>query len=332
MRESGDLRMSAPRATGKARAALVAFAMACMAGLASAFAATSASPTPAAGAPAAAGAASAAMRAAALRARYASLASQLEHSPFGQRLYLESVESPHGLRGDIYALVDYPFAAVSGTFAAAPRWCDALILHLNVKYCRAGVRDQRPVLSVLLGHKYDQPLADAFHVEFAYVLAASAPDYLEVHLDARRGPLGTQDYRIAFEAVALEVGRAFLHLRYSYDYGLEGRVAMSAYLATAGRDKVGFTTIAGAGSDGPQYIGGARGMAERNTMRYYLAIDACLGALAAPAPQRFEQSLERWFSATERHAHQLHEIDHDSYVAMKRREYQRQQLGALPAP
>ena len=329
--------MSAARATGKTRAALVAFAMACTAGAASAAAATSASPAPAptapvVSAPAAAGAASAATRAAALRARYASLAATFEHSAFGQRLYLESVETPHGLQGDIYALVDYPFAAVSGTFAAAPRWCDALILHLNVKYCRAGVRDQRPVLSVLLGHKYDQPLADAFHVEFAYVLAAAAPDYLEVHLDAHRGPLGTQDYRIAFEAVALEVGRAFLHLRYSYVYGLEGRVAMRAYLATAGRDKVGFTTIASAGSDGPQFIGGARGMAERNTMRYYLAIDACLAALAAPAPQRFEQSLERWFSATERHARQLHEIDHDSYVAMKRREYQRQQPGAQPAP
>jgi hypothetical protein len=31
-------------------------------------------------------------------------------------------------------------------------------------------------------------------------------------------------------------------------------------------------------------------------MRYYLAIDACLGALATPAPERFEESLERWFT------------------------------------
>ena len=60
-------------------------------------------------------------------------------------------------------------------------------------------------------------------------------------------------------------------------------------------------------------------------MRYYLAIDAYLGSLAAPAPQRFEQSLERWYSGTERYPRQLHEIDRDSYLAMKRREYQRQQ-------
>ena len=260
-----------------------------------------------------------------MRARYALLAQRLENSPFRQRLYLESVENPHGLQGDIYALVDYPIATVSGAFSSAARWCDALILHLNVKYCRATVRDQRPVLSLALGRKYDQPLSDAFNIQFVYTLSAPAADYLEVRLDAHEGPLGTQDYRIAFAAVAIEGGRTFLHLRYSYSYGFEGRVAMKAYLATAGRGKVGFTTDSAASAAAPQFIGGARGMAERNTMRYYLAIDAALGALAAPAPQRFEQSLERWFTATERYARQLHEVDHDTYIAMKRREYQRQQ-------
>ena len=42
-------------------------------------------------------------------------------------------------------------------------------------------------------------------------------------------------------------------------------------------------------------------------MRYYLAIDAYLGALATPAPARFEQSLERWFDATELYPRQLRE-------------------------
>lgn len=60
-------------------------------------------------------------------------------------------------------------------------------------------------------------------------------------------------------------------------------------------------------------------------MRYYLAIDAHLGALATPAPERFEESLERWFTATERYALQLHEVDHDAYLTMKRREHLRQQ-------
>jgi hypothetical protein len=56
-----------------------------------------------------------------------------------------------------------------------------------------------------------------------------------------------------------------------------------------------------------------------------LAIDACLGALASPAPERFEESLEWWFTATERFALQLHEADHDAYLTMSAVEYLRQQ-------
>jgi len=41
-----------------------------------------------------------------------------------------------------------------------------------------------------------------------------------------------------------------------------------------GSDKVGFS-IVGQGADGqPTLVGGVRGMLERNTMRYYLAVDA----------------------------------------------------------
>jgi len=60
-------------------------------------------------------------------------------------------------------------------------------------------------------------------------------------------------------------------------------------------------------------------------MRYYLAIDAYLGTLPAPAPERLERSFERWFNATERFPRQLHEVDRDAYLEMKRSEYHRQQ-------
>jgi hypothetical protein len=92
-----------------------------------------------------------------------------------------------------------------------------------------------------------------------------------------------------------------------------------------GSDKVGFTVVGAPTNQQPKFIGGVRGAIERNTMRYYLAIDAYLVALATPAPDRFEMSLERWFSATELYPLQLREIDRDSYFAMKRSEYARQQ-------
>jgi hypothetical protein len=96
------------------------------------------------------------------------------------------------------------------------------------------------------------------------------------------------------------------------------------YLATSGSDKVGFTVIGDPNDPNPKFIGGVRGAIERNTMRYYLAIDAYLGALATPAPKRFERSLERWFNATELYPRQLREVDRDAYFAMKRSEYARQ--------
>ena len=130
---------------------------------------------------------------------------------------------------------------------------------------------------------------------------------------------------MVLELIALEGERSFLHMQYSYGFGLLARIAMHAYFATSGYSKVGFTMVEGGQDRLPYLIGGVRGALERNTMRYYLAIDAYLGALAVPAPQRFEESLERWFTATEHHALQLHEVDHDDYVTMKRHEYLRQQ-------
>jgi hypothetical protein len=263
--------------------------------------------------------------ASALRARHAALSAQLEHGPFPQQLHVESIDDPGASQGEVYAVVDYPVATVIDAFSSPANWGDALILHLNVKYCRPGSRDGRTVLSTAIGRNFEQPLSRAYRVELNFGIAASQPDYVDIELKARKGPLGTANYRISLEAVGLESERAFVHLRYAYTYGFLGRVAMKRYLATSGRDKVGFTVIGDPNDPQPKFIGGVRGAIERNTMRYYLAIDAYLGSLATPAPARFEQSLERWFSATELYPLQLREIDRESYFAMKRSEYARQQ-------
>lgn len=263
--------------------------------------------------------------ASALQARYAALTEQLQRSPFPQPLYIESVEGRRASSGDVYAIVAYPIAAVRDALTNPLAWCDALILHLNVKYCHPVSRDEHTVLSVAIGRKHDQPLRSASRVEFAYNIAMSRADYLDVELSARNGPVGTGNYRIALEAVGLEHDRALVHLRYSYTYGSAGRLAMQMYLATSGSDKVGFTMIGNPNDPRPEFIGGVRGAIERNTMRYYLAIDAYLATLATPAPERFEKSLERWFDATELYPRQLHEVGRNAYLTMKRSEYQRQQ-------
>jgi hypothetical protein len=82
---------------------------------------------------------------------------------------------------------------------------------------------------------------------------------------------------------------------------------------------VGFTR------EGDAYIGGMRGVVERNTMRYFLAIEAYLAGLSAPPAQRLDRRLQAWFSATERYPRQLREMDRNTYMTMKRGEVARQQ-------
>jgi len=261
----------------------------------------------------------------ALRAKYGELRDQLRNNNFQRALYIDSSEAGDALKGDIYAVLDHPFSVVGNALKAPSDWCDILILPFNTKYCHAVDSNGGAALHVRIGRKYDQPVEKAYRLDFALRPVAAAPDYFESRLNAPIGPVGTKDYRIAVAAIPLDGGRTFLHLSYSYGYGIAGRMAMQAYLATAGSDKVGFTVTGRDGNGQPIYIGGMRGAVERNAMRYYLAIDAHLGSLRSPADQQLEKRIQTWFDATERYSRQLREMDRTTYVAMKRGEHERQQ-------
>ena len=263
--------------------------------------------------------------AATLRAKYVSLEGALLLNQFGQPLVLDSAETQTGLRGDIYAVVDFPFAAVRTELSNPEHWCDVMILHINTKYCHATRAPSGTTLKVNIGKKTPEKLAATSRLEFKYKVAQATPDYVEVVLDARDGPLGTSDYRIRLEMMALANDRTFLHLTYSYAVNFAGRLAMRSYLATVGSAKVGFT-VSGTGADGqPTHIAGVRGLMERNTMRYYLAIDSFLGAASDAPGEQLEHRLQSWFAAVERYPQQLHELDRGAYLEMKRAEHLRQQ-------
>ncbi|WP_414694507.1 hypothetical protein [Paraburkholderia sp.] len=268
-------------------------------------------------------------RAASLRDKYQSLTQQLAQNQFQRPLYLESQELPSALSGDIYGVVKYPFALVNDTLnhptQGPANWCDVLILHLNIKYCHASTSANGTVLAVNIGKKTEESLSSSYRVQFNYHPAASTSDYFRVELSAATGPLSTKDYRIVLEAIPVGDNRTFIHLTYAYGYGTAGRLAMKAYLATIGSDKVGFSTTRDPSTNETQYIGGVRGLVERNTMRYYLAIEAYLGALSSPPNGRLDKRLTDWFSATEQYPRQLHEVSRADYMQMKHNEYQRQQ-------
>ncbi len=261
---------------------------------------------------------------ASLREKYNASQERLAHNQFKRAMFLDSAKTPGSVNGDIYARVEHPFAAVRAALASPRHWCDILSLHPNTKYCRASVVEKRDVLKVSIGRKYDQPLEDAHPLLFVYRIAVQTPDYLQVALTADKGPLSTSNYRIVLAAVPLRDGQTFIHLSYAYAYGVVGRLALQGYLATLGKDKVGFTIDGMQADKQPRYIGGTRGLIERNTMRYFLAIDAFLGALSGSAQARFEQRIHNWFNAIERYPRQLHEMEQGEYFAMKRKEYRRQ--------
>ena len=261
-----------------------------------------------------------------LRDKYTELGKQLRNNQFQRALYLDSAESSRDLKGEIYAVVDFPFPAVNAALNNPAHWCDVLIQHMNIKYCHASRKKSGTVLAVNLGKKYYQQLTDAYRLEFNYRAVTTTPEYFAVELNAEKGPLSTHDYHIWVEATAVKGERTFLHISYAYAFGLPGRIAMQGYLATTARDKVGFT-ITGKQSNGqPAYIQGVRGVVERNIMRYYLAIDAYLAALTTPPKDQLEKRLQHWYNATDQYARQLHEVERDDYLEMKRSEYQRQQV------
>lgn len=260
-----------------------------------------------------------------LKNKYTELNKQLTNNQFNRALYLHSEESSRDLKGEIYAVVDYPFSTFNTALSDPAHWCDAMILNLNVKYCHMANNQSGNLLTLNIGKKHFQPISDTYRIEFKYPDIISTPNYFIAEFNAKEGPLGTSDYRILIEATPLKDGHTFLHFTYAYSFGMAGKLAMQTYLSTIGRGKVGFT-ITGKRADGePTYIQGIRGVVERNTMRYYLAVDAYLSALSAPTNDRLEKSLQTWYDNSEQYATQLHEVDVNEYLDMKRKEYQRQQ-------
>ena len=260
-----------------------------------------------------------------MRGSYVALGERLARNQFDRPLVLDSVQTPERLTGHLYAVVKHPYERVRMALNDPRHWCDVLSLHSNNKYCRVTGSEPHARLLLFMGVKTAQPLAGALRVDMGLRVAHDTSKYLQVDLQAGNGPLGTSDYRVALEAIPLADGSSFLHMTYSTATNLLARVAMQSYLATAGRGKVGFTSTRATPDGPPVHIGGALGAIERNSMRYCLAVDSYLGSTLVPQTEQLETRLQSWYGAVERYPRQLHEMDRESYMQMKRAEHLRQQ-------
>ncbi|MBI5278005.1 MAG: hypothetical protein HY854_16265 [Burkholderiales bacterium] len=263
------------------------------------------------------------MGSSALRSTQAALASELARNAFGEPLVVRSQELARQAEGHAYAVLELPFPQVSAILADRAQWCELLMLHLNNKYCRTTDEEGTPRIELYVGKKQEQPVRSATRLRFVWMPAPARPDYVAVQMEAPDGPYDTRDYTLVAEAVPLDSQRTFLHFGYAFAYGRTSHFAIHLYLATIGRDKVGFSPQPGGPEGEPGYVGGMRGVVERNVMRYVLAIRSHATAATLPPGHRLEARLQAWFDATERYARQLHETDRDAYLKMKRNEFRR---------
>ncbi|REM69467.1 hypothetical protein DSI38_00610, partial [Mycobacterium tuberculosis] len=62
----------------------------------------------------------------------------------------------------------------------------------------------REMLTLYVVRRYDKPIDQAFELPFVYKVSSATPEHLLVELSAETGPLGTSNYRVTLEAVALD--------------------------------------------------------------------------------------------------------------------------------
>ena len=254
----------------------------------------------------------------ALHARRAELQAALRGSPFGEPIVLRTRQGADSVEGDVWAEIAHPLLAVAAALRTPGALCELMFLHLNVRGCTPQMGSQGAALVLLVGPKRSGAFDSEYRMRYTMHTEVDDAEQLRVTLGAPTGPLSTRDYRIVFEAVAIDAQHSFVHLGYAYGYGALAKMTMSAYLATAGRGKLGFSTD-GTEPDGtPRPVRGERAALERNVMRYYLALLAELAPAGGSGEQQLQAHLADWFRRTERYAPQLHEYGLDDYLAEKR--------------
>lgn len=255
--------------------------------------------------------------AAALQARRTELQPALRASPFGEPLVLRTRQGADRVEGDVWAEVAHPLPAVAAVLRTPAGLCELLFLHLNVRGCTPQTGPDDVALTLLVGPKRSGAFDSEYRMRYAMRTEVADAEHVRVTLAAPTGPLSTRDYRIVFEAVPIDAERSFVHLGYAYGYGALAKMTMGAYLATAGRAKVGFT-VEGTEPDGsPKHVRGERAALERNVMRYYLALLSELAPVPGSPGQQLQARLKDWFARTEKFAEQLHEYGLDEYLREK---------------
>jgi hypothetical protein len=268
---------------------------------------------------------------------YQELRDLAQRNPFGVPLRVQSEERNDQVSAEVYGIIEHPFEEFKAALSTPASWCEFLPLHPNVKACTFQMQSHETLLTLYLGRRYYQSPEDASSQPYQFVLHTGEPGFLSVALSAPKGVFGTTAHRLQLEAAGVE-GRTVVALRSSYVPSVVTRLMTAIYLATVGRNKVGFSRQDAGPAASPRYVKGFRGLVERNVMRYYLVLEACLDMQSVPVPHRFEACINAAYDLMEKYPVQLHDTEKVEYLDAKRREREnqlrlQQELGATgPRP
>lgn len=252
---------------------------------------------------------------------YHRIEAKIGKNSFDFPLFLESFEKDNNKHVDVYGIFDYPFGSIVNVLKVPANWCDIVFLHLNTKACTYRELQGDWQLTFYLGRKFYQPPEDTRQIIYHFRNVVQHKGYLDILLNSDKGPLGTKDHKIRFEALPLDEKRTFIHFSYEYSDSTSLRFAEMIYFATLGRGKVGFTVTDTDKNGQPVYISGPRGAIERNAVRYYFAIQSFMNTLHYPKESRFSKRINEWYDLTNIHKKQLYELEKKDYLTFKEKEH-----------
>jgi len=269
-----------------------------------------------------------------LQTQYRSLESSLQSNQFHAPIVVRSDYQDSSASGEIYAVLQFGFDQIASNLNTATSWCDVFLLHVNVKGCvipgagntgREKSNNRQTSLpsdevTVYAGRAYYQPIEDAFSMQYDFSVSQHQQDYFQIEMIAKEGPFGTSDYELIFEAIPLSKTSSFMHLKYAYRYGTLATIMLDGYLATLGRNKVGFTIKEYDEQQHPVYIKGIEGIVERNSMRYFLAIQAYLDTINQHKTD-WKARIIRWYNLAKPYRVQLIEYDEKKYLKSKMKQF-----------
>jgi hypothetical protein len=257
------------------------------------------------------------------RGYYQELQEAARRGPFGFPLQVRSEERGDLVIAEALGIMDHPPQAFREAVTEPAPWCDFIPLNLNIKACTIRWDGKEPRLTLYIGGKGYLAPEWASQQPYRFTVRARESEYMSVSLSALQGFMGTKTHQLDFETASV-AEKTMVALRSSYEQSAASKLATAIYLATLGRDKVGFSRER-VGPDGQaNFVKGAQGIIERNLMRYYLILKAFLDTQKLPGNRRFDTLISAFYDLMERYPAQLHEMERAEYLDVKRRERQNQ--------